>query len=76
VVATTVSSFAGETVAWVPAVVSQETLPAVFVQSYQAPPLTTWILTVPALAGAMVKSTVSMSFGSVELRLYATAEMV
>ena len=63
VVATTVSWFAGDTVACVPTVVSQLTLPAVFVQSYQVPPLTSWILTVPALVGAIVNVVVSMLFG-------------
>jgi hypothetical protein len=76
VVATTVSWFAGATVACVPTVVSHETLPDEFVQVYQVPPLTTWIFTVPALVGAIVKVTVSMLLGFVEFRLYATPVMV
>jgi hypothetical protein len=56
VVATTVSWLAGATVACVPTVVSQVTLPLVFVQEYQEPPETSCALTVPVV-GEIVKAT-------------------
>jgi hypothetical protein len=65
-VATTVSCVAAATVACGDVVV-QLTLPDVLVHAYQLPPDASWIFTVPADVGEMVKVTESMLAGVVEL---------
>jgi hypothetical protein len=63
-VATTVSCVAAATVACGD-VVPHEMLPEVLVHVYQLPPDASWIFTVPANVGEMVKVTESMLVGVV-----------